>query len=190
MKYPDELNERFDEPDHIRKIVKTDEVFSVRKSLERATPGHSDALIVIIRNSTETDQLSVWRYWWRAGENDGWIQSEYLFDFEDKSWEQVDIFDDYAMAYKDQEFWVLLFKEDEAKGTLLPDNFALKAYTWTQSNSAMEAFTYHDMSGIKGEWEIIALIKYDGSMALTPIAMVISPSKDNYSARFSPDTSF
>ena len=46
------------------------------------------------------------------------------------------------------------------------------------------------MSGIDGKWEIIALIAYDGSMSITPITMIISASKDNYSARFSPDTSY
>ena len=131
VKYPDEQKQRFDEPDHVRKIVKTEDVRSIRKSLERANKAHSDAVIVIFTNTTVTGQLSVWRYWWEPStkEGEGWIESEYLFDFKDESYESIEVFDDYAIAYKDQVFTVLFYKE--YLGTFMPENYKFKAYEWT-----------------------------------------------------------
>ena len=126
----DELNERYDDVDYIRQVDVTNvRVESVRKSKE--TDG-LDSIIVIFVNETESytnfKQHSVVRYYQDPETN--WIESEYLFDTKAEPrdfYEQVDVFDEYAIAYKENKFTVILFRDH--MGEVLPPNWEISAHT-------------------------------------------------------------
>ena len=59
-----------------------------------------------------------------------WIESDYLFDTKAEPrefYERVDVFDEYAIAYKDNEFTVILFREYIEE--VIPPNWEISAYT-------------------------------------------------------------
>jgi hypothetical protein len=123
-------------------------------------------------------QHSVKRYWQNPDSN--WIESEYLFDTqkEDRVFYQViDVFDDYAIGYKDDIFTVIFYKS--AFANLIAENYHVKAYE--QEDYPILGFDYWDQDG-KGDYSLIMLVEYPGSIIVTPVSMVISVSSSN--ARF------
>ena len=190
----DARNVRHDKKDYIRKLEVFDvNVTSVQLSKEKTYDKFIDSVIVIYVNETETNDTSsddddnewqhgVMRYW--QDPTTFWIDSEYLFDTQKEKrvfYEGLDIFDEWAIAYKDNVFEVIFYKI--AKGNLVPENYHVKAYE--QENAYIAGYTFFDQSG-KGSWDLIILQKYTGSIIVTPVQMVISPS--NYNVRFSAAT--
>lgn len=106
--------------------------------MEKTYDKFVDSVIVIFvnetqSNTTESDdddkewQHSVWRYWQDPESN--WIDSEYLFDTQKEDrvfYEEVDVFDSWAIGYKENVFTVIFFKN--YIGDLVPTNFESKAY--------------------------------------------------------------
>ena len=103
----------------------------------------------------------------------------------------VDVFDEYAIGHiagdpdddEKQDIWTVIFFKNYM-ADLVPNNFHVQAYK--QENADIAGFSYWDRSG-KGNWGMIVLVKYTGSIVLTPIQMIIQPS--SYQARFSSSTS-
>lgn len=98
----------------------------------------------------------------------------------------MDVFDNYAVAFtrgdpddkeKNDIFTVIYFKDFFAD--LVPNNYHAQVYK--QDQAEIPAFTYFDKDG-KGNYELIILLKYTGSIVVTPISMVVRP--DSYNARF------
>ena len=189
-KYDDALNVRFDPEDYIRVIEVTDvNVTSVRLSKEKRFAQYVDSLIVVFVNETESKpddlewQHSVMRYW--QDPTSLWIKSEYLFDTgkeERVFYESVEVFDNWAIGYKDNIFTVIFY--ETARADLVLNNYHVKAYE--QAGADVAGFSYFDQSG-QGSWDLIILVQYSGSIVVTPVQMIISPT--NYNVRFTESTS-
>lgn len=88
----------------------------------------------------------------------------------------MDIFDDWGIGYKDNEFTVIYYKD--FIGELMPSNYAARSYNqkYEDENSEIIDYTFYDMSGVSGDWELVTIIKYSAAKEILPISMVISPS--------------
>ena len=71
-----------------------------------------------------------------------------------------------------------------AQGNLIQDNYHVKAYE--QENAEVAGFSYWDQSG-NGNWDLIILVEFSGSIVITPVSMVVSATSKK--ARFSESTS-
>ena len=154
----------------------------------------ADSVIVILANKTITDDdegVSVWRYWQNNDPEEQWLESEYLFSTKvdgnvlDDYYEDVDIFDDYAIGFKKNTFYVIFWKE--YAGEVVPENYEMKAYE-QEKESSIAGYTFYDRSGYKGDWELIIFVQYTGAIQIVPVATIISPS--SYNVRFSPDLQY
>ena len=152
----DDLQERFDTgEDQIRKITVEDtEVLFVKKSLERKSRILANSLIVVIKNVTATaeagaNRYSVWRYWRSQSRENSWIKKELLFvsaahtDF----YEDFDLFDDYAIGFRDNKFYVIYWKD--FLNEEVPVNYERQAYDQGE-DSTVAAYSFYDRSGYSG----------------------------------------
>ena len=147
------------------------EVHSVKVSQE------GQFVIVIIKNSTRSDQHSVLRY--SQDDSSNWVKAEHLFDSNGASsgvfYDSVDVFNDYAVGYRDNKFYVLYYKD--RVGDLLPYNFEVVAYeAQVERGSENPVYSFYDTSGYFGEWQLIVIIKWPGATQVVPVTMAISPS--------------
>ena len=189
----DSLGERFDSgEDQVRKLeVENTEVLFVKKSLERGSRMLASSLVVVVKNDTETaaagaNRYSVWRYWRSLNREASWIQKELLFisgahsDF----YEDFDLFDDYAIGFRDNKFYVIYWKD--YLGKEVPSNFERQAYdqAYEEEDSSVAAYSFYDRSGYNGEYELMIWVRTQAAIQLRPVIMLIEP--ESYNQRFSP----
>ena len=100
---------------------------------------------------------SVWRYW--QNPKTKWIEKEYLFDTNaaHRVWyDQVDIFDDWAIATKGKTFYVLFF--DDFRGKEMPQNYAVQVQKISNDDTVeLDGYTFYWNNG---EWQMRVLIRY------------------------------
>lgn len=159
------------------------EVYSVKLSKERRDTQNANSVIVVVKNETNNHVASYWRY--RQNPSTNWIEEEFLFTTmrgnSGTGWyESVEFFDDYAIGFKNNRFYVLFYKE--FLGETIPSNYEVFAYDQGDDSDILN-YSYYDRSGVNGEWELFILVKYPSALAIHPVTMVISPS--TYSPQFS-----
>ena len=189
----DSLGERFDSgEDQVRKLeVENTEVLFVKKSLERGSRMLASSLVVVVKNDTETaaagaNRYSVWRYWRGLNREASWIQKELLFISGAQSdfYEDFDLFDDYAIGFRDNKFYVIYWKD--YLGKEVPSNFERQAYdqAYEEEDSSVAAYSFYDRSGYNGEYELMIWVRTQAAIQLRPVIMLVEP--ESYNQRFSP----
>ena len=70
-------------------------------------------------------------------------------------YEDFDLFDDYAIGFKDNKFYVIYWKD--FLNELVPVNFERKAYDQedVEEDSTIAAYSFYDRSGYNGEYELM-----------------------------------
>ena len=184
----DALEDRYDTgEDQVRKLeVENTQVLFVKKSLERGSRMLASSLVVVVKNETETaaagaNRYSVWRYWRSLSRENSWIQKEHLFisgthsDF----YEDFDLFDDYAIGFRDNKFYVIYWKG--YRGEEVPSNFERKAYdqAYEEEDSSVAAYSFYDRSGYNGEYELMIWVRTAAAIQLRPVIMLIEPESYN-----------
>ena len=150
--YDDALEVRYDPEDYIRVIEVTDvNVTSVKLSKEKRFAQFVDSVIVVYVNETESKpddlewQHSVMRYW--QDPTSLWIKSDYLFDtgYEERVfYEDLEVFDNWAIGYKDNIFTVIF--HETARADLVLENYHVKAFE-ADDGSNVAGYSYYDRSG-------------------------------------------
>lgn len=76
----------------------------------------------------------------------------------------MDLFDDWAIGYKEDIFSVIFYKG--YLGELVPSNYEVFAYNqeYETKNSDIIGYTFFDLSGVSGEWELIILIRFNAAI--------------------------
>ena len=156
--------------DWTRNITEDVNVTSIRKSYERASVWKKYSIIVIMANDTLSDPAnlkwtkSVWRYYQHP--DHGWVSKEHLFDSvaQDRVfYTYFDLFDDWAIGFKDDEFSVIFYKN--FMGKEVPRNYEVRAYNqkYTNKDSNIKNYSFYDSSGYYGEWSMIVLVNFLGA---------------------------
>ena len=122
--------------DYIRRIsVSNVTVTHVTHSYEYAEPLFHNALIVVSKNETSgagNSQYSVTRYWQSTYKN--WIESEYLFDLPIGPYNDVFIFDKYAIVMLNNNLIDIVYY-DQFKGREVPERLEVELYNDLQSRN-------------------------------------------------------
>ena len=111
------------DPDHdaIRHLTFEDvEVAFVKRSNEREK-FFKDSIIVVAKNETvraREQQYSVMRYWQNTFSN--WVESEHLFDLSNGPYDDVFIFDKYAIVVDSNKQLVSAVYFDQYRGDVVP----------------------------------------------------------------------
>ena len=117
----DQTDASNDERDYIRRItVEGVSVSLVTKSYEWQEPLFRDALIVVSKVDSDAGPpvYSVWRYWQNIYTN--WIESELLFATLNGPYDDIFVFDKYAVVVKD-EATINAIYFDLYRGKLVPN---------------------------------------------------------------------
>ena len=99
-------------------------------------------------------------------------------------YEDFDLFDDYAIGFRDNKFYVIYWKD--YLNELVPDNFERKAFDIrdVDEDFYIAAYSFYDRSGYKGEYELMIWQAMPAAIQLRPVIMLIEPQ--SYNQRFSP----
>ena len=124
--------------------------------------------------SAQRNKYSVWRYWRSDDPYNSWVKSELLFT--SSAWtefyEDFDLFDDYAIGYRDKEFYVIYWKEAIAGD--LPSNFEMRAYDF-EGEADVVTYSFYDRSDGKGQFELMVFLPYPAAIQLKKVTMEIDP---------------
>ena len=124
--------------------------------------------------SAQRNKYSIWRYWRSDDPHNSWIKSELLFT--SSAWtefyEDFDLFDDYAIGYRDNKFYVIYWKESVADD--LPSNFEMRAYDFEEEADVV-SYSFYDRSDGKGQFELMVFLQYPGATQLKKVIMDIDP---------------
>lgn len=138
----------------------------IKQTNEISDPNYKDALIVVTKNTTtgaNDNQFTVTRYWQNIFSNS--IKSEHLFDLVSGPYDNIFVFDDYAIVLKDKKEIKAVFY-DKYRGDLVPANLEVTIYDDLKNEEAtFEAITYRDLSG-RGNWQMTGAIKTPGAITL------------------------
>ena len=134
------------ELDFTRRVLVEDiKVVFVKKTNELDNIDERDGLIVVAKNETSgagSNQYSVTRYWQNFQTN--WIETEYLFDLVNGPYDDIFVFDNYAIVIKDQKEVKAVFF-DKFRQNTVPFNFEVVIYDdLKSSDSTFDAVTYWD----------------------------------------------
>ena len=117
------------EQDYIRRLSFTDvKVEFIKKSNEVKNKLHRRGLIVVTRNETANagpNQLTVTRYWQNVYTN--WIESEFLFDVQGGPYDDIFVFDHFAVVIKNKNIINAVYY-DKFRGKVVPFNFEMPLY--------------------------------------------------------------
>lgn len=167
-----------DDPDldFTRRILVEDiKVAFVKKTNEVGDATLKDGLIVVAKNETSgagSNQYSVTRYWQNIYTN--WIESEHLFDLVNGPYDDIFVFDNYAIVIKDKKEVKAVFF-DKFRQNLVPWNFEVVIYDGLKAtDSTFEAVTYWDLSG-RGDWQMLGAVRTPGAITLFTFEEAINP---------------
>lgn len=124
-----------DAKDYIRKIqVDNVNVAMVRPSHEQFEPLYRDSLIVVTQNKTaeSSGQYSVTRYWKNIYTH--WIETEYLFDVQNGPYDDIFVFDDYAVVLKNKRVIYAVYYE-QFLGKVVPGYLVKTLYNTLEAGS-------------------------------------------------------
>lgn len=153
--------------DYIRRIsVSNVKVEFVKASNERENKLYKNSLIVVSKNETSgagANQLTVTRYWQNVFTN--WIESEHLFDLQGGPYDDIFVFDHYAIVLKNKNLINAVYFE-KFRGNVVPFNFEMPLYDDLEfSSDLFEKITFWDYTG-KGNWRMFGAIKTQGSVTI------------------------
>jgi len=138
----------------------------IKKSNERENKLYQNSLIVVSKNETSgagANQLTVTRYWQNIYTN--WIESEHIFDLQGGPYDDIYVFDHYAIVLKNKNLINAVYFE-KFRGNVVPFNFEMPLYDDLEFTSDLfEKITFWDYTG-KGNWRMFGAIKTQGSVTI------------------------
>ena len=163
------------EKDFIRRLTfENVKVEFIKKSNEVENKLHRRGLIVVTKNETANagpNQLSVTRYWQNVYTN--WIESEYLFDVQNGPYDDIFVFDKYAVVIKDKKLVNAVYF-DKFRGGTVPFNFEMPLYDDLQfTQNTFAKITFWDYTG-KGNWKMFGAIQTMGAVTIYKFDMDIN----------------
>ena len=155
------------EQDYIRRLTFTDvKVEFIKKSNEVKNKLHRRGLIVVTRNETANagpNQLTVTRYWQNVYTN--WIESEFLFDVQGGPYDDIFVFDHFAVVIKNKNIINAVYY-DKFRGKVVPFNFEMPLYDDLQfTDNTIAKITFWDYTG-KGNWNMFGAVQTMGAVTI------------------------
>ena len=155
------------EKDYIRHIsMSAVQVAAVKMSNEVSDPLYKNSMIVMIKNETAgatANQYSVIRYWQNIYTN--WIEKQHLFDIKDGPYDDIFVFDKYAVVMKNKNVISAVYYND-FRGNIVPVNYVIALYDDLKIGSnVFQKITFWDYTG-QGDYKMIAAITSSGSVSI------------------------
>ena len=105
------------------------------------------------------------RYWKNTYSH--WIESDYLFDLQDGPYDDIFVFDDYALALKNSRLIYAVFF-DEVRNKVVPGYLVKMVYNTLERGSKIERMVVFDQDG-QGDFNAVCAIKgADGVLLMYP----------------------
>lgn len=110
----------------------------------------------------------------------GWITEEHLFDYSFYDFKQVWVFDDYALGLdsNSEKIWAIFYKQKKFKDLYVEKNYMVPVNSdFARLKQTFERVTFRDAAK-NGRWQMIALIRKQGSLVLQAFDIAMTPSRN------------